>query len=107
LQGAPVSERAIPVAIFETDPGTSVITTSETITYCNGIFTVRIWIIYFVLKRLESVQHVQGNLQDAQNQIKEKLMPGKWVHRRHTHKTSVSCAPQKAGIQYSVSEGWR
>jgi hypothetical protein len=96
LQGAPVSERAIPVAIFETDPGTSVITTSETITYCNGIFTVRIWIIYFVLKRLESVKHVQGNLQDAQNQMKEKLMPGKWVHRRHTHKTSVSCAPQKS-----------
>jgi len=29
LQGAPVSERAIPVAIFETDPGTSVITTSQ------------------------------------------------------------------------------
>jgi hypothetical protein len=28
-QGAPVSERAIPVAIFETDPGTSVITTSQ------------------------------------------------------------------------------
>jgi hypothetical protein len=29
LQGAPVSERAIPVAIFETDPGTSLITTSQ------------------------------------------------------------------------------
>lgn len=81
---------------------------TETITYCNGIFTVRIWIIiYFVLKRLESVQHVQGNLQDAQNQMKEKLIPGKWVHRRHTHKTSVSCACRKASILYSVSQGWR